>query len=224
MTLQRSILAVGIGILLITSMGCKSSGPSKADHEALQGAYDDLKTRNEELRSESDSLREQMARGAAGDTSITSGTMSVVDPIEIAPRSEVDTFRGQLPPGANVVIRHGQPTVVIESGLLYQSGRATVNAQGKRILSGVASALKTSYSGYMIRVEGHTDTDPIRKTKHLYKDLWDLGAERSRNVVLYLISKGIDPKRIYLASFAEHHPVSSKKSKNRRVEIVVVGR
>ena len=224
MTLQRGILAVGSGILLITSMGCKSSGPSKEDHEALQGAYDQLKTRNEELRSESDSLRELMAKQAVGDSSTTGDTMPVIDPFKTTTDSAADAFRRQLPPGANVVMRHGQPTVVIESGLLYQSGRATVNAQGRRILAGVTSALNTSYSGSMIRVEGHTDTDPIRKTKHLYKDLWDLGAERSRNVVLYLISKGIDPKRIYLASFAEHHPVSSKKSKNRRVEIVVVGR
>jgi len=32
----------------------------------------------------------------------------------------------------------------------------------------------------------------------------------------------VDPKRIYAASFSMYQPVSGEKSKNRRVEIVVL--
>ena len=74
-----------------------------------------------------------------------------------------------------------------------------------------------------IDIVGHTDTDPIKKSK--WKDNWELSAQRSLAVVRYLISKGIPKETILEVGRGESQPVASNstesgKAKNRRVEIV----
>ena len=82
------------------------------------------------------------------------------------------------------------------------------------------------YAGKPIDVVGHTDSDPIRKTKNQWKDNWELSAERALSVARYLIQKGIDDEDIRAVGCGASRPVasnssSSGKAKNRRVEIVV---
>ena len=83
--------------------------------------------------------------------------------------------------------------------------------------------MKKQYGDCEIRVDGHTDTDPISKTKNLYDSNWDLGAKRANEVVVFLTEKcGINPKQIYSASYGPYRPVSSNKADNRRVDIVLL--
>jgi chemotaxis protein MotB len=93
-------------------------------------------------------------------------------------------------------------------------------------LNHVYSVLRERYSGKQVDVVGHTDTDPIRKTKNLWKDNWDLSAGRALTVVRYLVDKGVSPKNIRGVACGQSRPVASNsssagKAKNRRVEIVV---
>ena len=79
--------------------------------------------------------------------------------------------------------------------------------------------LNSSYAGRPVRIEGYTDTDPIRKSGH--KSNHHLGFYRAYAVRDFLIAKNVDGKRISLASFGPDRPLGSK-AKSRRVEIVVV--
>ncbi|MBZ0171224.1 MAG: OmpA family protein, partial [Phycisphaerales bacterium] len=72
-----------------------------------------------------------------------------------------------------------------------------------------------------IRIEGYTDTDPIRKSKWASNE--HLSFERANAVEKYLISRGVDTKRMYAAAFGPDRPKGSKQD-SRRVEIVVLGR
>jgi len=117
--------------------------------------------------------------------------------------------------------------VTVGTDILFAAGKATLTPQGKRTLDRIVNDLKTTYAGLPIRVYGHTDSDPIRKTKKLWQDNLDLSANRAMAVTRYLISKGISAKRIETVGMGEHHPVASNttkagKAKNRRVEIVVL--
>ena len=87
----------------------------------------------------------------------------------------------------------------------------------------VTSALKKSFKNSFVRVEGHADSDPIRRTKGKYHCNWELSFERSHAVTHFLVEKGrFDPSRVVCEAHGEFHPADpSNKAKNRRVEIVI---
>lgn len=113
----------------------------------------------------------------------------------------------------------GEMVVGIAGDVLFDSGSATLKNDAKRTLDRIAQVLNSSYAANQIRVEGYTDTDPIRRSK------WEtnrrLGAERAMAVEEYLVSKGVDNRRIYSATFGEIQPKGTK-AQSRRVEIVLL--
>jgi outer membrane protein OmpA-like peptidoglycan-associated protein len=118
----------------------------------------------------------------------------------------------------------GEMTVRVPGDVLFDSGVATLRPGAKSTLDKIANALKNDYAGKPLRVEGHTDSDPLVKTKAQWQDNRNLSMARALAVTRYLESKGISGKQIETAGFGEHHPRGNDKSKNRRVEIVVVTR
>ena len=89
------------------------------------------------------------------------------------------------------------------------------------------STLRSRYPGMTVRVYGYTDSDPVRKTRHLWKDNLDLSANRAMAVTRYLWSRGVTAARVETIGMGVTHFVSSNattsgKSKNRRVVIKVV--
>ena len=113
----------------------------------------------------------------------------------------------------------GEVTVTVQSDVLFASGKTTLKSAAKRSLDAVASVLNRGYAGQPIRIVGHTDADPIRKSGH--KSNYHLGFARAYAVRDYLTSKGVSGKRISLASFGPNQPRSTK-AQSRRVEIAVV--
>lgn len=112
----------------------------------------------------------------------------------------------------------GELTVEVESDVLFASGKSTLQRSARESLDGVVAVLNRSYGGMPIRVEGHTDTDPIRKSG--FKSNYHLGFERAWAVRDYLVSKGIEEQRISLASYGPNEPRDNKPA-SRRVQIVV---
>lgn len=120
----------------------------------------------------------------------------------------------------------GTITVTVSDSILFASGSATLKNSYIAELDKIYSVIRERYSGRKIDVVGHTDTDPISKTKNKWQDNWELSAQRSLTVVRYLVNKGIAKDHIRAAGCGEARPVasnssSSGKSKNRRVEVVV---
>ncbi|HIJ53210.1 MAG TPA: OmpA family protein [Planctomycetes bacterium] len=118
----------------------------------------------------------------------------------------------------------GTITVTLPNTILFSSGQATLKKATSRELDHIESVLRQKYSNNRIDVVGHTDTDPIKKSK--WKDNLELSAQRALTVVRYLIGRGVDNKRIRAIGCGAARPVvsnatASGKSKNRRVEIVV---
>ncbi|MBI9018767.1 MAG: OmpA family protein [Phycisphaerae bacterium] len=118
----------------------------------------------------------------------------------------------------------GTVTVTLASDVLFDSGKATLKSDAKSKLSSIASTIKSKYAGKEVWVVGHTDTDPIRKTKNLWQDNWDLSTGRSRSVGLYLIENGVSSQSVVIAGRGQTKPIGSSKANNRRVEIVVYTR
>lgn len=120
----------------------------------------------------------------------------------------------------------GTITVTLPNAILFDSGKATLKTATSRELDHIRSVLREKYNGKQVDVVGHTDTDPIRKTKDKWKDNWHLSAERALTVTRYLIQRGIAEDKIRAVGCGESRPIASNstasgKAKNRRVEIVV---
>jgi chemotaxis protein MotB len=120
----------------------------------------------------------------------------------------------------------GTITVTLQNTILFDSGKASLKKATISELDHIRTVIREKYPGKQIDIVGHTDTDPIRKTKDLWKDNWELSAQRALSVTRYLIDRGINEKMIRAIGCGQARPVSSNatangKAKNRRVEIVV---
>ena len=148
------------------------------------------------LRAENDQLRLSGSQGGGGSTG----------------------FEGLA--GVNSSVSGGGEVVVDVAGdVLFASGKVDLKSSARQTLDSVASVINDRYSGRVIRIAGHTDSDPIKKSK--WKTNERLSAERALAVEEYLAKKGVDAKRMYVAAFGSSNPKSSKKD-SRRVEIVIM--
>ena len=118
----------------------------------------------------------------------------------------------------------GTVTVTLPNSILFDSGKAELKNTTSKELDHIQSVLAEKYTDRMVDVVGHTDSDPIQKSK--WKDNWELSSQRSLTVVRYLIDKGVNKEKIRAVGRGDSQPVASNtaadgKAKNRRVEIVV---
>ncbi len=120
----------------------------------------------------------------------------------------------------------GTVTVTLPNAILFDSGKAVLKSTTNVELDHIYSVLrdKSEYAGKQIDVVGHTDTDPIKKSK--WKDNWELSAQRALSVLRYLVKRGIPEDKIQATGKGESQPITSNsttsgKARNRRVEIVV---
>ncbi|GAB4193098.1 MAG: hypothetical protein Kow00105_07180 [Phycisphaeraceae bacterium] len=199
------LLAV-MGLIVFT--GCQNR--LKAERDALY-------LQNQELQEELD--RARAALSAGGDNA--------------ALLAEIESLRAQLAaqpqPGATTGFEGiagveayntgGTVTVRVPGDILFASGKIDLKQSAKQTLNQIAQVLKTEYAGNTIRIEGYTDTDPIRKSG--WKDNLELSLQRAAAVHRYLQKQGLSPENMYAAGFGEARPRETKE-KSRRVEIVVV--
>ena len=210
----KKMLVVCIAMVVVSMLtGCtnwkKKYGSLDVEHQNLKGLYencvaslDSSAAESAKMRQELENLRKQMQQGKSA--------------------SEATGFKGDVKIDPNA----GTITVTLPNSILFSSGKATLKNSTNSDLNHVYSVLRERYSGKQVDVVGHTDTDPIVKTKNLWKDNWDLSAGRALTVVRYLVDKGVTPKNIRGVACGQSRPVSSNsssagKAKNRRVEIVV---
>jgi flagellar motor protein MotB len=117
----------------------------------------------------------------------------------------------------------GTTTVHLVGDALFDPGRATLKETSKASLDRIATALKRQYPGKPVKVQGHTDADPIVHSK--WSSNMELSKARADAVRKYLVEKGIDGGSVISEGFGETKPKDAReKSRNRRVEIVVVTR
>ncbi|MFI5347860.1 MAG: OmpA family protein [Elusimicrobiota bacterium] len=122
----------------------------------------------------------------------------------------------------------GKLTVNLVDRILFDSGKAEVKDDGRRVLDKVGGVLNTVLDKN-IRIEGHTDNKPITgELQSKYPTNWELSTARATAVARYQQDKAkVDPTRLVAAGYGEFHPVASNdtlesRALNRRIEIVLV--
>jgi len=122
---------------------------------------------------------------------------------------------------------------VFQSEVLFPSGSAELQPEGKQQLDGVADALATIAKEmpadlpWVLQVDGHTDNRPISTAQ--FPSNWELSAARAISVVKYMASRGIPADRLAAAGFGEYEPLDQRNDevgwrRNRRIEIKVTSK
>lgn len=196
---------------------------------ALTGCNNSLKEENARLLDENAGLRDQLAQiedalqSAERQRSELAGEASryrqQVQDLQNRPAAQPQRTGFEGISGVSGEARPGEMAAVVEGDLLFDSGKVTLKASAKSSLDQVARVLNSEYAGHTIRIAGHTDTDPIKKSQWKTNDR--LACERAMAVKDYLVSKGVDSKRMYVAGFGPNEPKGSK-AQSRRVEVVVL--
>ena len=121
----------------------------------------------------------------------------------------------------------GKVYVAMSDKLLFESGKAVVNEQGREALGKLADVLNRQ-TDIDVYIEGHTDSIPIKTA--VFKDNWDLSVIRATSVVRILTETyGVNPLQILPCGRGEFKPVDVNttpegKARNRRTEIIMAPR
>ncbi len=108
---------------------------------------------------------------------------------------------------------------------LFAPGSAYLDASAKKLLDKVGVLICKKFVLHSMRVEGHTDSQPIHSAQ--YPSNWELSGARASSVVRYMISRfKFAPNLFSAIGFADTRPLetsySPKDPANRRVEILIL--
>jgi chemotaxis protein MotB len=217
-------VALGLSVMALLFMGgCRSATADRMRH--MEAEMDDMERQNRELQAElaAAKARELQLQAEADREKARAEAAGARAEAATAYGSGFDAS-GLRGTGVKVTETDSGATIVLASDVTFTAGRADLSKRAEKVLRQVAQTLSTG-SVRAIRVEGHTDSDPIRRSG--WKDNKELSLARAKIVQQYLISKGVSEDILSVAGMGSTKPVASNKTidgkaKNRRVEIIVV--
>jgi chemotaxis protein MotB len=147
----------------------------------------------------------------------------------LAAKADNDALRGELasmpdvPEGWTAV--PGGAMIALDAEFLFNSGQAILRKAALSKINQVVDTIQMTYPDKEVVVYGHTDDQPIKKSK--WKDNFELSTQRALSVVRQLKRSGIDADRLVAAGCGEFQPIEDNatkqgRQKNRRVEIFVL--
>jgi len=230
-----SRLAILLAIVLVASslmsVGCCDK--EKKQLVSLQQQYNDLQLSNQDLKkslAESQSSNADLLSQLTSKESALMATQAERDELEkkLTASSGAGTGGTGAPPAGWTRTATGVK-ITLSSDILFAAGRATLSSAGAAKLRSIAGTINAKYAGAVTRVYGFTDSDPIRKSAKLWTDNLELSANRAMAVTRRLRKLGISAEQIETVAMGATHFIVGNttragKAKNRRVEIVVVGK
>jgi len=215
MRVTKSKIALLVGLMSVLMLsGCTDW---KKNYDALNVEHQNLKGLLERERAEKGQLADQSAKDQQTIADLQKQIL-----VKKKSAAEATGFGEGYDVSFDAAA--GTVTVTVSDSILFDSGKVNLKSTTSKELDHICSVLKGKYAGKEVDVVGHTDTDPIRKSK--WADNWELSAERALSVTRYLIQKGIPENKIKASGCGPARSIASNsnaagKQKNRRVEIVV---
>ncbi|MBL8725359.1 MAG: OmpA family protein [Planctomycetes bacterium] len=175
------------------------------------------------LRERDDQLRAQTARANSLEEELQRRQAMPVE-ATTAPKSEdanneVTALQSQVGPNASVYIRNNLLSIGVNDSVTFDSGSAALKESAHRVLQNIAAVMKNQYAGHRFYIAGHTDNDPISKSKDKFRSNRHLSTERADAVCRYLVSQGVPESSVVVVGYGQYDPLSGSKAQNRRVEV-----
>ena len=225
-------------VLLVAGVGCESAMHTEnlALHEQNRELQDKLDAANGQLRLAPDPAQYKQLQDQLSDRDRQLTDLRNQPPPPQPAPSTANTLVAATPAAGGggpspfgdletkVDARAGTVTVTLPGDVLFAPGQADLKADARASLDKVAAVIRSKYAARQVRVEGHTDADPIRKTAQDWTDNLDLSLGRAAAVSRYLEAHGISPKLVTTSGFGPYRARGANKARNRRVDIVVVTR
>ena len=202
----------------------------REDKAQLQAANDQLAKQNEDMANRNAKIAQENAAQVAAMNAKMGDLEAILKDIN-AKGSIVGSKQGVQGQDELALDRRADGTIhiTVASTVLFDSGKADLKNTAHPMLAKMCQTLKARFPSNYIRVEGHTDSTPIVHNKDKFADNMALSIARSRAVYDYMIkSGGMAASKMYTAGYGEFQPLvhpertAADKSKNRRVEIVIM--
>lgn len=175
----------------------------------------DLRSENESLRTENDTLTQSLSQANERVATLESENATLRT---AATQPATDTGAGT---GMSAGMGATDRILTIAGDVAFGSGQVTLTAAGRREVDKIISQIQSSYPGNRIEIAGFTDSDPLRKTKDKYTDNENLSAQRALAVERYMNSKGISADLTHSSAYGPSSPKGSKQA-SRRVEVKIL--
>lgn len=112
-------------------------------------------------------------------------------------------------------------TASAPQSVTFTLGSSTLSDEARATLDSVASGLSGQQSGYLIEIQGFTDSTGSENTNVT------LSQRRAEAVLRYLVSKGVPLHRLNIVGLGEANPAADNntrdgRAQNRRVEVRVL--
>ena len=197
-----------------------------------------------------ESLKNAFSQGALfeGQQSVMDGSDSLFDQQQansfipslmleyISPKYEEESFKeieeaimelkeaGELE-GISSKITDKGLLLTFDDKYLFAPASAYLDSSARKLLDKVGVLICKKFVLHYMRVEGHTDSDPIRTER--YPSNWELSSARASSVVRYMIDRfKFSPSLFSAIGYADTRPletsISPKDPANRRVEILIM--
>ena len=197
-----------------------------------------------------ESLKNAFSQGALfeGQQSVMDGSDSLFDQQQansfipslmleyISPKYEEESFKeieeaimelkeaGELE-GISSKITDKGLLLTFDDKYLFAPASAYLDSSARKLLDKVGVLICKKFVLHYMRVEGHTDSDPIRTEK--FPSNWELSSARASSVVRYMIDRfKFSPSLFSAIGYADTRPletsISPKDPANRRVEILIM--
>ena len=199
---------------VLLSSGC-------ASHKTLKNYQDEIRALREErtgLKKDNRNLRMQLE---GYEVALAEANARVVEVPTVKDYPDLDEA------GIEYGRRGGNFVISIPAEVTFASGRADITKGGKQALKTVANTLLSDYGSGTYWIEGHTDDDPIKKSK--WESNRDLSVGRAMAVLHFLVEEcDVLDDQCVVAGHGQYEPIADNtdkagKARNRRVEIVVHG-
>lgn len=213
--MTRWMAVLGLALAIGGLSGC-NTGRLKNERDALWSQNQELQDELNRSRAALDAaMSEQAAREA--ELARLRAQQQAPAPQPARPIGGAESFAGIE--GVSAQMRGRNIEVTVASDILFAPGKADLTPGARSALNKVVAVLKRDYPNNAIVIEGHTDTDPIKKSK--WASNQQLSEARAEAVSNYLAQQGIDSSRMTTVGYGSSQPKKTKAA-SRRVEIVVM--
>ncbi len=215
--MKRSMVKAGLVILSVLMIGgCCDKFKKQVDQLTLD--KQDLQAQLNQVKEELDSKQADLANCQDKLSELQGKQSSLEKELEAARK-----LAAKIPAGWEV--KKGMAMTSLSDAILFDPGKAKLKSSAYAKLNRIIAQINAKFPGKDVYIIGHTDSDPIRRSK--WKDNLELSLHRAAAVARYMIAHGLNPKQVIVAGAGKYRPIASNrtragKAKNRRVEFWIL--